>query len=144
MPSAKPAHANVYARLGASRLAGVGVFAIVDIPAGTDVFANDRAEIRWIAAADLDVAALSEEQMRLYRDFAIRQGDLLGCPANFNLLTVGWDVNQPAKRQEPNLAATADFALIARRDIFPGEELTVRYATFSDPGVAGWLRAVRT
>ncbi len=123
-------HDGVYARVGVSGIHGVGVFAIRAIPAGTDIFANDRAEIVWVDRSALDDA--TPAQRRLYHDFGIARGDRIGCPANFNLLTTGWHLNEPRAGEEANVLATADVALIAARDIAEGEELTVRYDTFSD------------
>ena len=125
-------HDGVLTRLGVSRIKGVGVFAIVPIAAGTDVFCNDRAALRWVDAEALDAGQLPSAQKNLYVDFAVRRGDRLGCPANFNLLTVGWYVNEPPDGIEPNLRAAPDCTLIARRDIAAGEELTVIYDTFSE------------
>lgn len=124
-------HDDVHVRLGISDIHGIGVFAARAIKSGTNVFANDRREIVWVPAAVLDDPHLDDFQRPLYRDFAIRRGDELGCPANFNLLTVGWYVNEPRDGEEPNLTSTADFDLVALRDIEPGEELTLRYSSFS-------------
>lgn len=106
------------------------MFAIVPIPRGTNVFANDEAEIIWMSAADLS-KAVPPEHLQLYHDFAIRRGSLLGCPKNFNSLTVGWYVNEPGAGDEANLAIGEDFSMHAVRDIAVGEELTIVYATFS-------------
>ena len=62
---------------------------------------------------------------------AIRRGDELGCPSNFNLLTVGWYLNEPAAGEEPNMVPTPTSELLAARYIAEGEELTVRYAAFA-------------
>ena len=118
-------HENVFVRLGVSTIHGIGVFAQVPIDAGTNVFANDRRELSWVSTRLLDDVYLQEFQRSLYRDFAIRRGDQLGCPANFNLLTVGWYVNEPIAGEESNLTPNADFDLIAVRDIQAGEELTL-------------------
>ena len=88
-------HAGVCVRLGRSPIHGLGVFATERIPAGTNVFANDRREITWVPRSIMDDPALSDFQRKFYEDFAIRCGKQLGCPANFNLLTVGWYVNEP-------------------------------------------------
>ena len=85
----------------------------------------------WVEAAQL--AALSDAERSLYLDFGIRRGSLIGCPASFNLLSVGWYVNEPAPSDAPNLRASEDYEMIATRDIAVGEELTVRYASFSEP-----------
>ena len=46
-------HCAVYARLAVSPIEGVGVFAIRPIPAGTDIFGNDRVEIVWVDRSQL-------------------------------------------------------------------------------------------
>ena len=70
-------------------------------------------------------------ERRLYEDFGIGDGDRVGCPASFNLLTPGWHLNEPRPGDEPNVTATETFRMIARRDIAEGEELTVDYRSFS-------------
>lgn len=127
-------HEGVWARLGVSPIHGVGVFAICDIPAGTNVFGTDKAEIVWVDRGDIDQA--SPAARRLYRDFTIQQGDRIGCPPNFNQLTVGWYCNEPADGGEPNMTATEDYDLVAARDIAAGEELTLRYTSFSPAPLA--------
>ena len=128
-------HDEVYVRLGESRIHGIGVFACKAIKAGTNVFAADQRLISWVPASLLEDPSLDEFQRSFYRDFAIRRGQQLGCPSNFNLLTVGWYVNDPDPGEEPNLAPTSQFELIALRDIAPGEELTIRYSSYSTAGV---------
>ena len=123
-------HEQVLVRLGCSPIHGIGVFAIQDIKAGTNVFVTDDRDITWVAMDDLK--HIEDVQSALYRDFAIRRGNELGCPESFNLLTVGWYVNEPRPSEAPNLVATPAFDLIAARDITKGEELTIRYSSFSD------------
>lgn len=128
-------HESVFVRLGPSRIAGIGVHAIRPIPAGTNLFADDRIELVWVEAATLDDARLSEEQRRLYEDFAIRRGSRLGCPISFNNLTTGWYLNEPPDGESPNVSVDRELNFRAARDIGEGEELTVRYAEFSEaPG----------
>jgi hypothetical protein len=132
MPRPLP-HEEIYARLGLSPIHGIGVFAIRPIPAGTDIFANDRVELVWVERADL--AGLLPAERALYHDFGISRGTRIGCPVNFHNLTPGWYCNQPDEGHPPNVGADEAFAFRALRDIAAGEELTVRYAEFSDgPG----------
>ncbi|MDB5712697.1 MAG: hypothetical protein JWO15_94 [Sphingomonadales bacterium] len=126
-------HSDVHARLKASPIHGVGVFAIRDIIVGTNVFENDRRAINWIDARVLDQGKLTDEERQLYLDFGVRKGALIGCPENFNLLGVGWYVNQPTPGETANLQATEQLDMIAVRDIAAGEELTISYAEFSEP-----------
>ena len=124
-------HETVLVRLGVSKIHGIGVFAEQLIKTGSNIFANDTRAISWVPASVLVDGSLNDFQRKLYEDFAIRRGDELGCPANFNLLTVGWYVNEPAASDQPNLIATTGFDLVASRDIEPGEELTIRYSSLN-------------
>jgi SET domain-containing protein len=124
-------HEGVFVRLGVSTIHGIGVFARQTIKAGTNVFANDTRNIHWVDSSVLADPSLTEHHRQVYEDFAIRRGDQLGCPSNFNLLTVGWYVNEPRIEDEPNLIATANAELVALRDIEAGEELTIRYSGFA-------------
>ena len=124
-------HEDVWARIGVSKIHGVGAVAIRDIPRGKNVFANDQRELVWV---DSDAAASlppDSPERRFYEDFGIRDGGRIGCPAHFDLLSVGWYCNEPTPGDEGNLRATSDYQMIAARDIAAGEELTIRYAEFS-------------
>ena len=121
--------------LGPSPIQGVGVFAARSISEGTNVFATDQRRIRWVDETVVDALDLTPFQQSLYEDFAIRLDGKLGCPETFNHLSVGWYVNEPEAGRAPNLRPTADFNLVAARDIAAGEELTLSYAAYSD--VAG-------
>lgn len=126
-------HTDVYTRLGVSVRHGIGVFAIKPIPKGTDVFRNDLVDLVWVEKAELDRAPLLPEERQLYHDFGISRGSLIGCPANFHNLTPGWYCNEPAEGEDPNIGVDADLNFLALSDIAPGDELTVRYAEFSEP-----------
>lgn len=121
----------MFTRLGVSRIHGIGVFAIRPIPAGIDIFANDDAEILWVDRAVARAASPAEQ--RLYHDFGIADGDVIGCPASFDMLTPGWYMNEPADGEMANVVAGDGYRMLAARDIAEGEELTVAYATFSVP-----------
>jgi len=125
-------HEGVYARLGVSRVEGIGVFAIRPIPEGTDIFPSDRQPIVWVSLADLERAGLSATEALFYRDFGIRRGNRIGCPQSFGNLTASWYLNEPPDGAAPNVRAAADFSLIASRDIAEGEELLIDYASFSE------------
>jgi SET domain-containing protein len=132
MVSTSLPHEGVYVRMGPSEIHGIGVFAGQEIAKGTNVFETDQRAIRWIPESALAELPLSAFQRRFYEDFAIRRDGCFGCPEDFNHLSVGWYVNEPAPGETPNLEATEDFQLVAARDIAEGEELTVSYASFSD------------
>jgi hypothetical protein len=120
-------HDHVYARIARSQIHGVGVEAIRQIPAGTKIFEGDNLPIVWVREGQL--GSLPEPLRRLYEDFAVKDGDRLGCPQTFNLLTPAWYLNHS---KSPNVAIDVDYDFYSLRDIESGEELTVDYDTFSD------------
>ena len=124
-------HDHVYARLGVSAIHGVGVFAIRAIAAGTNIFANDRTGLVWVERAALAAANPTDAQLRLYEDFAIRDGARFGCPETFNTMGVGWQLNQPVGGAAANTVIGDNLSILAARDIAAGEELTIRYAAYS-------------
>ena len=122
--------AQCFTRLRPSSIHGIGVFAIRDIPKGTNVFNDDMSEMEWIDATE--VSRKSGEIKRLYDDFCVRHKGKLGCPKGFNNLTVAWYLNEPLVGHEPNVICRGDYEFLASRDVLAGEELTVDYSTYSD------------
>ena len=120
-------HDGVYARIGPSRIHGVGVRAIRDIPAGTLVFAGESERAVWVSRAA--VRRLPTAIRALYEDFGMASGDKIGVPPSLNMLSVGWYVNHADR---PNVEAGDDGRFRALRRIRSGEELTADYRTFVD------------
>jgi hypothetical protein len=123
-------HHHVYARLFCSPIHGVGVVAIRDIKRDTLIFKGDEAELVWIDKKNIE--SLDPHIKRLYNDFSIIKQGKYGCPENFNLLTLAWYLNEPKQGEQPNVRANEDYEFLADRDIKKGEELTVRYCTYSE------------
>jgi hypothetical protein len=126
-PDFDVAHAGVYTRLQTSEH-GIGVFAIRDIPEGTNVFAGDTNEMRDIDESDF--AHVPPEIEQLYKDFCVWKNGKIKGPSNFNNLPVGWYLNHsdtPNVRFEEN---SGDF--ISMRRIEKEEELTADYTTYDD------------
>jgi hypothetical protein len=117
----------VYARIGPSRIHGVGVIAIRDIPKGTWVFRGEDERVVWVSRAW--VRRLPPALRRLYEDFAMLWDDRLGVPRTLNMLSVGWYLNHS---EIPNVEADDDGRFHALRRIRAGEELTADYRTFAD------------
>lgn len=120
-------HDGVYARIGPSRIHGVGVRAIRDIPAGTLVFHGESERVAWVSRAA--VRRLPRAVRALYEDFGMVEGDRIGVPPTLNMLSVGWYVNHASS---PNVEAGDDGRFRALRRIRKGEELTADYRTFVD------------
>jgi hypothetical protein len=120
-------HEGVFARIGLSRIHGVGVVAIRDIPAGVAIFRGESERVVWVAR-DV-VRRLPAELRKLYTDFAMVWGDRLGVPYTLNMLSVGWYLNHS---EQPNVEADEDGRFYSLRRIRRGEELTADYRTFAD------------
>lgn len=120
-------HDGVYARIGPSRIHGVGVLAIRDIPAGTLVFQGESERVAWRSRAA--VRRMPKAIRALYEDFGMVSGDRIGVPPSLNMLSVGWYVNHA---DHPNVEAGDDGRFRALRRIRKGEELTADYRTFVD------------
>ncbi|PYJ84527.1 MAG: hypothetical protein DME22_12480 [Verrucomicrobia bacterium] len=103
-------HEQVYARIGRSKIHGVGVFAIRDIPKGTKIFPDDDSELIW--------------------------GETYGPPNSFNLMTVAWYLNHS---KTPNVGCDKDYTFFALRDIKKGEELTADYHTYNEFANPNWI-----
>jgi len=120
-------HVGVYTRLMPSRIHGVGVIAIEDIPAGTYVFEPDDDALVSVPAEV--TKTLPIEMRRLYEDFCVLKGDMYECPSTFNRLNPAWFLNNS---NDPNMAADSNLKFYAIQDIKAGEELTAEYGTYSD------------
>jgi hypothetical protein len=117
----------VYARIGLSRIHGVGVLAIRDIPRGTELFRGEDERVVWVRLAA--IRRLPPELRRLYTDFGMAWGKRIGVPRTLNMLSVGWYLNHSAR---PNTEADEDGRFHTLRRIRKGEELTADYRTFSE------------
>ena len=120
-------HDHVYARIGLSRIHGVGVLAICDIPRGTWLFRGEDERVVWVRRGR--IRRLSEELQKLYTDFGMAWGDRIGVPRTLNMLSVGWYLNHSDR---PNVEADEDGRFHTLRRIRKGEELTADYRTFSE------------
>lgn len=131
-------HDGVYARIGPSRIHGVGAIAVRDIPRGTLVFRGEAEQVSWVRRSE--VRRLPRAVRALYEDFGMVDGAWLGVPRNLNRLSVGWYVNHA---DAPNLAAGDDGRFRALRRIRAGQELTADYRTFVDEPLPFRPRASR-
>jgi hypothetical protein len=127
--SKRKPHEGMYARLGISTVAGagVGVFAVSDIPIGTDVFGADDAET--VMVEKTETLGLRPEIRKLYHDFCVLKNGTYECPVSFNSLTVSWYLNTS---ETPNVRPDSDLRFKAIREIKAGEELLANYEEYSE------------
>jgi hypothetical protein len=120
---------GVYARLGISKIHGVGLFAIRKIKEGTKLLDRDDDGIIWVDKNE--TRRLHQRIKGLYADFAVLKSGRYGCPPNFNRLTPAWYINE--SQTNPSVRCDEHYEFFALRDINLGEELTVDYSQYSDP-----------
>ena len=124
-------HVDVYTRLAPSKIHGVGVFAIVDIPKDTNLFGPDDTDLVEVPAGD--ITDLMDSQQDLYHDFAPLVGGYYRCPPSFNMMSAAWYLNHS---ETPNCRCDeSDYSFYSLVDIPAGTELTVDYNTYSEQGL---------
>jgi hypothetical protein len=123
-------HDKVYTRLGVSKVCeGIGVFAILDIPKGTDVFEMDTLG-ETIEFSEEEVNKLPESIRKMYVDFCPLNDGVFTCPVSFAMLTPSWYMNHD---EIGNVSMSDDLeSIISIRDINNGEEILCNYHTYSE------------
>lgn len=123
----------VFVRPGASSIAGVGVIAIREIPAGTDPFCERELGLQFTSVpADLiaDDPQIPDGVKRFVTDMMSKKDGRRKIPvAGFNSISPTFLLNHS---ETPNIALDADGFWITLRQIQEGEELTVDYRTYND------------
>lgn len=134
----KMPHDAVYARIQPSKLHGVGVFAIRDIPKGTKLFPDDNADLVWRKRDALKLDDLPKEIRNLYDQFCLikDKGKTYGCPKSFNLMTIAWYLNHS---KEPNVGCDKNYRFFALKSIRKGEELTADYGAYNEFVSPEWI-----
>jgi SET domain-containing protein len=118
---------NTYVMLQPSAIAGIGVFAIKDIPKGCrNMFGPPDNEEDWIAVSKKEVAALSENIQFLVGNYCLYDDEQYFIPATgFKKIDVSLFLNHA---DEPNIVSVNDGDYFeAIRDIKTGEELFIDY-----------------
>lgn len=121
---------STYVRLKASPIAGVGVFAIRDIPKGCrDMFSKDNGE--WIKVPKHEVESLPEYAREMIYNYCTFDHDFYYIDKNgFKRMDISSFINHSEK---PNLKPVNNGEFFeATSDIKVGEELFLDYADVAD------------
>ena len=121
---------NTYCRIKPSKIGGVGVFAIQDIPANTELF-KGMIDQEWIKLTTQEISALPPEVLKMIDDFFVIENNSVSLPkGGLNSMDMSYYINSST---EPNAVTTDNgFTFFSSRAISKGEEVTISYATF-DP-----------
>lgn len=125
---------NTYCRLKPSKISGVGVFAVRDIPENIDPFASTINQ-KWSKFKMAELKNLDREILKMIDDFFVIEKDKTVYIPELGLN--GMDVSFfPNHSANPNLKAIYDkneiTVFITKRKIKKGEELTADYAVYDD------------
>lgn len=122
---------NTYCRLKPSKIEGVGVFAIRDIPEGINPFGKAFPEV-WHEFQQEELKDLPQEIIELLDVFYVveKDGSVYIPEKALNGIDISFFVNNS---ENPNIK-TIDGGLnfVALRKIKKGEELVISYATYDD------------
>lgn len=123
---------EVYCRVAPSKIpgAGVGVFAIRDIPGGADPF-QEEGDKSWIPISEKELAKICPSVLRLVKNlFILADGFYWISEQGLNTLSITQFLNHS---KTPNLNVDKDAEIFTtKRDIKEGEELTIDYAIFDE------------
>jgi len=116
--------------LRASKVHGIGVFAIREIPEGESVFYGSPKQ-KWVCFKKDELGRLPEEIKLMIDDFlpTDKQGGVSVPENGLNGMDISFFLNHSKK---PNCRAVRNGSFITIRKIAKGEELTVNYTCF-DP-----------
>jgi SET domain-containing protein len=124
---------NIYCRLMPSKISGVGVFAMRDIPKGAELF---KTFLDYqLTPIPMDLIANDKKISKEIKDFAcdmypIHQGNLYAYRAGLNAIDISFFINHS---DHPNVATKKDNgSFFAARKIKKGEELFSDYRTYSE------------
>jgi len=124
---------NTYCQLRPSKIEGVGVFAVREIPKGNDPFLGIKQK-QWIKFMTDDLKGIDKSIFNMIDNFfVIEKDDSVYIPKDgLNGIDVSFFVNNSKK---PNLKIMGNgkesaTQFIALRKIKKGEELTVSYGTY--------------
>ncbi|MBI5797518.1 SET domain-containing protein [Candidatus Woesearchaeota archaeon] len=119
---------QTYCRLGKSKIAGIGVIAIRDIPKGTNPFQGIH-EQKWEEIETKDLKKLDKEVLRMINDFlVIEKNNTVMIPEyGMNGMDISFFLNHSRK---PNMKTADGNIFLTLRKIKKGEEVTVNYGTY--------------
>jgi SET domain-containing protein len=116
---------NTFCRIMPSKIHGVGVFAIRNIPKGTNIFKGSCSH-KNIPLTQKDIKELDPAIRKMLKDFFVQKGEEIFVPeCALNGIDISYFLNFS---KNPNVKAyTNGEKLIAKRTIRKGEELTCDY-----------------
>lgn len=116
---------DIYCKIGKSKIHGVGVIAIRDIPKGTNPFIGSPQD-KYITFSEKELKNLPPEIKKMVSDFFIFDGKYFLVPAfGLNSINISYFMNHS---KTPNIQTDKTGEnCYTMQDIKKGEELTINY-----------------
>lgn len=122
---------NTYCKLKPSAKNGVGVFAIIDIQKGTNLFKGINQQ-KWYKINSSELKDFDREILKMISDFFVieKKGEVQIPEYGLNGMDISFFLNHS---KNPNAKTTDDGnTFITLRKIKKGEEITVNYGTYDN------------
>lgn len=130
---------NTYCRIGCSKISGVGVFAVRDIPKNVNIsYGSKNPRGRRFKLSELK--SVNKEVMKMVNDFFVieKDGTVLLPEYGLNDMDIAHFLNHSNR---PNVRTIdGGFNFITSRKVRKGEELTVSYKTYDNIDQSQWLQ----
>lgn len=123
---------GTYCRIQSSRVAGVGVFAIRDIPKGVKLFPGILNQ-RWYTFKTSELEKLDREVLRMIDDFFVIEKDgAVNIPrGGLNSIDISFFLNNSQNSNAKTIDGEGDFlTFVSTREIKKGEEVTTAYSEY--------------
>lgn len=134
MDKKKTIHAilNATCKLMPSKIEGIGVFAIKDIPKGVNPFA-DELPSRWVKLKKSDLAEADEEVKKLVKAFFVEEGEYIWVNKDgFYSMGLSFYTNHSKNSNLRALDTKNGTVFFTKRKILKGEELLSDYDEFEE------------
>lgn len=122
---------NTYCRVKTSKIEGIGIFAIRDIPKGKNPFFGVKVH-KWHEFTVKELKKIDKEVFKMIDSFfVIEKNDTVYIPeTGLNGNDISFYLNTSSKPNIETIDGGTNFA--STRKIKRGEELTVAYSTYDD------------
>ncbi len=120
---------ETFCRLAPSKISGVGVFAIRDIPKGANPFKRERNQ-KWEKFKLSELKNLDKNILKMIDDFYVIEKDNTVMIPEYALNGMGISFFLNHSKKTNMITKDEGYTFLTKRKIKKGEELTVAYETY--------------